>query len=35
MLQWKPRFSALAAVLALVVIASALGIVFSSYDLFW
>ncbi len=33
MLQWKPRFSALVAVLALVVIASALG--FLPYDLFW
>jgi len=35
MLQWRPRFSALVAVLALVVIASALGFFFSPYDLFW
>jgi len=34
MLQWKPRFGALAVVLALVVIASALGF-FSACDLFW
>jgi hypothetical protein len=34
MLQWRPRLIALAAVLALVVIAAALGF-FSPDDLFW
>jgi hypothetical protein len=35
MLQWKPRFAALATVLALAVAAYALGFVVTPFDLFW
>jgi hypothetical protein len=35
MLQWKPRLTALAVVLVLTAIASALGFALTAVDLFW